>query len=159
MAQESARQHKRRLGADFWLSIILGLILLIFNAVYYFQFPLAKYLGWNLLVNEDWALQWLSYLLLCFLGFFLIGLLRGHVIWNASAAARLSVTAGLIGILPVIAVSLVLGVVLGGLEGATYIADGLELAPFLGCSEILMSVGAAQLGRVIGSRFLRRRPT
>ena len=105
--QEISHQHELNLGAGFWLSIILGLVLLILNAGFYFQAPLAQFMGWSVLDGAGFFSVWLAYLLFCLLGFFIIGLLRGRVTWNASAATRLSVTAGLIGMLPVIAASLV----------------------------------------------------
>lgn len=155
MARQLLRQHELNLGTDFWLSLILGLVLLILDAGFYFQVPLAQFLGLGVLYSEDWALLWPLYFPFIFFGFFIIGLLRGRIAWNANAATRLSVTAGLIGILPVIVVSVVIGVIGGGLD---YLADGINLAPIIGCAEILVSVAGIQLGRVIGSRLLRRQP-
>lgn len=146
-------QHRVR--TDLWLSPLLGLILLVFNVGFYFQAPLARALGWPVLDGPGFFGIWLLSLLLCFLTFFFVGLLRGRVMWDASAASRLSVIAGQIGILPVIVVSVVIGMLGGGLD---YFADGLTLAPLIGCSEILAGVGGAQVGRVIGSHFLYRRP-
>ena len=155
MTQQLLRQHKLNLGTDFWLSVILGFVLIILNAAFYFQVPLARFLGWSVLYNKDWAWLLLLYFLPIFFGFFLIGLLIGRVTWNASAVTRLSVASGIIGILPVIVASVVIGMIGGGLD---YFADGVYLAPVVGCSEILVSVVGVQLGRVIGSRFLHRRP-
>ena len=158
--QKPTQQQQVRL-ADYLWGMILGPVLLILNAGFYFQGSLAQFLGWNVLDGTGFFSVWLLYLLLCFFGFFLIGLLRGRATWDASAAARLSVTAGLVGILPVIIVSLIVGLVLivrRDLAGAFFLADALSLAPILGASEILVSVGGVQLGRVIGSRFLYRRP-
>lgn len=155
MAQQLWRQHKLNLGTDFWLSVILGFILIILNAAFYFQAPLARFIGLDALYNEDWAWLLLLYFLFIFFGFFLIGLLMGRVIWNASAATRFSVTAGTIGILPVIVVSVVIGMIGGGLD---YFADGIYLAPVIGCSEILVSIVGVRLGRVIEGRFLHRQP-
>jgi hypothetical protein len=86
----------------------------------------------------------------------LIGLLRGRGNWQARTAARLSVEAGLIGILPIILASVVIGVFSSGPAGVTYFVDGIMLAPALGGSEILVAVMAVQGGRLIGSRFLNR---
>lgn len=53
MAQQLWRQHKLNLGTDFWLSVILGFVLIILNAAFYFQAPLARFIGLGVLYNED----------------------------------------------------------------------------------------------------------
>jgi cation transport ATPase len=145
--------HRVRTGL--WLSMLLGLLLLVFNTGFYFQAPLTRALGWRILDGPGFFAVWLASLLLCFLTFFLVGLFRGRILWNTSAATQLSMTTGLIGILPVIVVSVVIGVIGGGPD---YFADGLTLAPLIGCSEILVNAGGAQVGRMIGSRFRCKQP-
>lgn len=157
MGQALMREQGPGRTTDEVLRGLLGLLLLALNAGFYVEFPLARALGWSFLTSEDWSVQWRQYLLLVGLGFFLVGLLRGRFPWKAWTAARLSVEAGLIGILPIIVASIGIGVFSGGLDGVTYLADGILLAPALGGSEILVAVVGVQAGRLIGSRFLSRR--
>jgi hypothetical protein len=161
MGREMTPQQKWCLGSKCWGSTALGLILFILNTGFYFQPPLAQWLGLSVLDGTGVFFVWVLYLLFCFFVFFLIGLLRGHDMWTASAATRLSVMVGLIGNLPVIVLSVVIGVILliriDWVLGFGYVVDGLILAPVVGCSEILISVGGVQLGRIIACRFLRLR--
>jgi hypothetical protein len=156
MDRETIPQQKRSLGADFWWPMILGLILLIFNVIFYFQAYFAHVLGQSVLDGKSYFSVGFSFLLFYFLGFSLISLLRKQGVWIVRAPLRLSVTTGQISIFPVIFVSLVIGLIGGGLD---YLADALTLAPLIGCSEVLAGVGGAQLGRLIGNLFLHRQST
>lgn len=174
--QEAASQRKPVRQTDYYRwSVFLGLLLLILNMVINFQFLLSDILGWAVPFQDNFGLQLLLYFLLGLLCSFLVGVLRGCVTGQSGSALRLGWRAELIGMIPVILLSVLSGILLffpviydffvaitghplDDLAPVEFIADGLEVVPLLGCIQLLISVGGVKLGGFIGSRFLRRRP-
>lgn len=165
MAEEAAlQQPQQSWRTDYWQGTLLGFLMLVLNVYLIFEPYLAENFGWSLipspLSSNDFFLVMLGYFLLIFLGFFLIGLLRGQI--TGKSATRLSVTTGLIGILPIIILLIVLGIALGlfqgSMQGLLIFAYGVSLGPIIGCLQVFVGIGGAKLGGLIGSRFLHRQP-
>jgi uncharacterized membrane protein YhaH (DUF805 family) len=147
---------------DYWWGALLGFLLLVLNVYLIFEPYLAKTFGWSLiptpLSSYNFFLVLLLYFLLIFLGFLLVGFVRAHV--TGKSATRLSVTTGLVGILPMIVLLIVLGVAhglfQGSMQGMLITAYGLSLVPIIGGLQILVGIGGAIVGGSVKSRFQHR---
>ena len=154
-------QRKPGAGVDYWLGAILGLLLIVLEAVYVngaylFLIPLMDpppYLGGAVLTR-----LFLEDLLGYFFTFFLLGLLRGRATGRVAAARHISVTACLISASALVGLPWVLFAFIGGETSLNLLEFALGKAWFIGLAQLLVGVGGGVLGGLIGCRFLRRRP-